>query len=414
MLAVITDRKWGVDDGQYNYTTGAKTTSSPDKVTDYYLPTIVAYSDYDPFGTIQTGRSGGEDYRYGFQGQERDDEIKRAGNSYNYEYRMHDPRIGRFFAIDPLAPNYPYNSPYAFSENDVIACVELEGLEKANANGQPDYSDYLKKPITPSNNSGTTGGAASVANALNKPKPLSKKTSSAAPARSVPSRQPSDILVKKAASGLPNKLHFIPYEEGKLQPIVPQGKLLPDPDFWDKFKQYVFGEYRTKTIYYENPDGSLRSRTIQVDLDGYWAHPPVSAVIPDMGISGIGSVGAIGEATSLSKTIGLGLKEDLSLHRRTGAIIYKEAGWQRAGLSNVDWGKAWIDEFHFKESFKQAAQNADAIRFEVTNFAPFYHKPGLTNYEFNHILANPSLMDKTTFIGDGNPVIWNGKEFIKK
>lgn len=42
---------------------------------------------------------------------------------------MHDPRIGRFLSIDPLAPEYPHNSPYAFSENRVIDMVELEGLE---------------------------------------------------------------------------------------------------------------------------------------------------------------------------------------------------------------------------------------------------------------------------------------------
>jgi RHS repeat-associated protein len=66
---------------------------------------------------------------YSFQGQERDDEVKGAGNSLNFEYRMHDPRVGRFFAIDPLASKYPHNSPYAFSENRVIDGVELEGLE---------------------------------------------------------------------------------------------------------------------------------------------------------------------------------------------------------------------------------------------------------------------------------------------
>lgn len=42
---------------------------------------------------------------------------------------MHDPRIGRFFAVDPLAPQYPHNSPYAFSENRLLDCVELEGKE---------------------------------------------------------------------------------------------------------------------------------------------------------------------------------------------------------------------------------------------------------------------------------------------
>lgn len=43
---------------------------------------------------------------------------------------MHDPRIGRFLSIDPLAASYPWNSPYAFSENRVIDGVELEGAER--------------------------------------------------------------------------------------------------------------------------------------------------------------------------------------------------------------------------------------------------------------------------------------------
>jgi len=68
-------------------------------------------------------------YTYGFQGQEKDDEIKGEGNSVNYKYRMYDPRIGRFFAVDPLTASYPHNSPYAFSENRLIDGVELEGLE---------------------------------------------------------------------------------------------------------------------------------------------------------------------------------------------------------------------------------------------------------------------------------------------
>ena len=69
------------------------------------------------------------DYRYGFQGQENDDEIKGEGNSINYTFRMHDPRIARFLSIDPLFKSYASNSPYAFSENRVIDGKELEGLE---------------------------------------------------------------------------------------------------------------------------------------------------------------------------------------------------------------------------------------------------------------------------------------------
>lgn len=87
-------------------------------------------------------RHGSSDsYRYGFNGMEKDDELKGEGNSMNYTFRMHDPRIGRFFATDPLENNYPWNSPYAFSENSVINSVELEGGEKliATVKGGQDY-----------------------------------------------------------------------------------------------------------------------------------------------------------------------------------------------------------------------------------------------------------------------------------
>lgn len=42
---------------------------------------------------------------------------------------MHDPRVGRFFAVDPLSAKYPYYSPYQFSSNSPILSIELEGLE---------------------------------------------------------------------------------------------------------------------------------------------------------------------------------------------------------------------------------------------------------------------------------------------
>ena len=60
-----------------------------------------------------------------------DNELKGRGNSLNYTFRMHDPRVGRFFAVDPLARDYPWNSPYAFSENDPINFIDLEGKEKS-------------------------------------------------------------------------------------------------------------------------------------------------------------------------------------------------------------------------------------------------------------------------------------------
>jgi len=99
----------------------------------YYNSDIASYSDYDPFGMpLPYRQHDAPAYRYGFQGQEKDDEIKGEGNSLNYTFRMHDPRVGRFFAVDPLEKKYPWNSAYAFSENRVIDGVELEGLEYAS------------------------------------------------------------------------------------------------------------------------------------------------------------------------------------------------------------------------------------------------------------------------------------------
>jgi RHS repeat-associated protein len=88
---------------------------------DRTTATVASASDYYPFGLQMDGRTfSSADYRYGFQGQEGDPEIKGQGNSWNFKYRMHDPRLGRFFAVDPLAAKYPYNSAYAFQENNSV------------------------------------------------------------------------------------------------------------------------------------------------------------------------------------------------------------------------------------------------------------------------------------------------------
>ncbi len=101
-----------------------------DYVVDGFRVPIRNTADYSPFGVQLDGRTITMDsYRYGFQNQEKDDEIKGAGNSVNYKYRMHDPRVGRFFAVDPLAAKYPHNGTYNFSENRLLDGIELEGLE---------------------------------------------------------------------------------------------------------------------------------------------------------------------------------------------------------------------------------------------------------------------------------------------
>jgi len=97
--------------------------------------------DYYSFGMLMPERFGGGDYRYSFQGQEADNEVKGKGNSVNYKYRMHDARLGRFFAVDPLASKYPHYTPYSFSGNKVIHAVELEGLEESLINQKQVLND---------------------------------------------------------------------------------------------------------------------------------------------------------------------------------------------------------------------------------------------------------------------------------
>ena len=67
------------------------------------------------------------DYRYGFNGMEKDDELKGEGNSYDFGARMYDPRIGRWFSIDNLHKKYPDLSPYSFTNNNPVVFVDYDG-----------------------------------------------------------------------------------------------------------------------------------------------------------------------------------------------------------------------------------------------------------------------------------------------
>ena len=73
--------------------------------------------------------SSSNQYRYGFNGKEKDDEIKGEGLQYDYGFRIYDPRIGKFLSKDPLMKTYPFYTPYQFAGNSPIIAVDLDGLE---------------------------------------------------------------------------------------------------------------------------------------------------------------------------------------------------------------------------------------------------------------------------------------------
>ena len=110
------------------------------KVTQIKSP-VIQSDDYYPFG-LRFNSFARENALPNktklFQGQEHIDDL--GLNWDSFKWRNHQPDIGRFFNVDPLAEKYLYNSPYAFSENQVVAHRELEGLEKVdirNESGGP-------------------------------------------------------------------------------------------------------------------------------------------------------------------------------------------------------------------------------------------------------------------------------------
>ena len=95
-----------------------------------FNPEVLSFSDYYPFGQLVPNRHGSSTaYRYGFNGMELDNELKGEGNSYDFGARMLDPRIGRWFARDPMEAKYPNMSSYAYAINNPIVFIDVDGRD---------------------------------------------------------------------------------------------------------------------------------------------------------------------------------------------------------------------------------------------------------------------------------------------
>ncbi len=88
--------------------------------------------------------SAGDQYRYGFNGKENDNEVKGEGNQQDYGMRIYDTRLGRFLSVDPLTQKYPWYTPYQFAGNRPIIAIDVDGLEPHDVN-----TKELKKEFSP-------------------------------------------------------------------------------------------------------------------------------------------------------------------------------------------------------------------------------------------------------------------------
>jgi RHS repeat-associated protein len=89
-------------------------------------------NNYYAFGSLQPNRhfSDADGYRYGFNGQEMDNEVNgSASSSYTAEYWQYDSRLGRRWNQDPVAKEH--ESPYATFANNPINFIDPLGSDTA-------------------------------------------------------------------------------------------------------------------------------------------------------------------------------------------------------------------------------------------------------------------------------------------
>lgn len=98
--------------------------SSNASTVDFYTADVMSAGDYYAFGMAMPGRSySNNNYRYGFNGQERSTELNE--NSYSAEFWQYDGRIGRRWNVDPIIKYW--ESPYACFSNNPISRVDPDG-----------------------------------------------------------------------------------------------------------------------------------------------------------------------------------------------------------------------------------------------------------------------------------------------
>ena len=379
---------------------------------------ITDANDYYPFGMnhLKTGnaffgRGSYKDNKYNGK------ELQETG-MYSYGWREYMPDIARWNGIDQLAEYYHMANPYAYVLNNPISFLDPDGRDVKPTSGGYEFSGsdlqnvmaYLQQDGSPRklmsalsawedgnsgggdfwgyfgswNALGATGG--DVGGSL-----YASTWGDGAMGATVYDIQEivftrTKIADVESLSDWQKQLNLGWLQPGHAQMIGGAGDFLGIFDIGGQ----VLSTWKPENRYLAMAGGILAAVSLR--------KPGLATV----------------ELQAEGKIIGLGIDADLALHRGTGAITWKEAQWQKAGLTNVDWAKALIDKYHFRSSFREAAENATGIRFEVSSFNPFHPKPKMTNFEFDHILSNPGLLQKTTFIKNGNQVIWDGTQFITK
>jgi len=101
---------------------------------------VISATDYLPFG-MAARIYNNENYRYGFNGQEKDDEI--AEGIYTAEFWEYDSRIGRRWNVDPVVK--PWESSYACFNNNPVVNVDPKGNDAKPSKKVEEIAESGKK-----------------------------------------------------------------------------------------------------------------------------------------------------------------------------------------------------------------------------------------------------------------------------
>ncbi|HVX01278.1 MAG TPA: RHS repeat-associated core domain-containing protein [Candidatus Babeliaceae bacterium] len=118
VLVTISDKKIGHDAGNGTI--------------DYYTADVLSAQDFYPGGMQMPGRTytAGNQYRYGFNGKEMDNEVKGIGNEYDYGERIYDPRVVVWLSTDKMQAKHPGESPYLFVGGNPIHFLDPDGKDR--------------------------------------------------------------------------------------------------------------------------------------------------------------------------------------------------------------------------------------------------------------------------------------------
>ena len=101
--------------------------------------TLLYYAFGSAMPDMQYTSDTSKSYRFGFNGEEKMDDIDGGGMAYDLGARFYDGRLGRMFTKDPLGSDYPWQSTYSYCYNSPIKSVDIKGK-----GGWPQFSGPYK------------------------------------------------------------------------------------------------------------------------------------------------------------------------------------------------------------------------------------------------------------------------------